>query len=149
MRRGVGGIDERSKLRTRNLRNGKVRDSNFLSSTHPALVTGVCAHQPVEAAAASDPSAHNVDFEVDWSFLENLASLGCGHFFELGMSKLVQVLMENMMATELAPRVTDELNKLAPVQRDLVQQQDPQQRPHQFTRVAISPEGIDFRLCPS
>ena len=91
----------------------------------------------------------NVNFEVDWSFLENLASLGCGHLVELGMSQLGQVLMENMIATELAPRVTDELNKIANAQRDLVQQQDPQLRPHQFTIVAITPDGLNFRLCPA
>ncbi len=94
-------------------------------------------------------NVHNVNFEVDWSFLENLASLGCGHFVELGMSKLGQVLMENMIATELVPQATDELNKLANAQRDLVQRQDPQQRPHQFTRVVISADGVGFRLCPA
>jgi len=94
-------------------------------------------------------AVHSVNFEVDWSFLENLASLGCGHLVELGMSQLGQVRMENMIATELAPRVTDELNKIANAQRDLVQLQDPQQRPHQFTSVAISPDGLNFRLCPA
>ncbi|WP_035356910.1 hypothetical protein [Edaphobacter aggregans] len=94
-------------------------------------------------------AVHNVNFEVDWSFLENLASLGCGHLVELGMSQLGQVLMENMIGTELAPRVTGELNKIANAQRDLVRQQDPQQRPHQFTSVAISPDGLNFRLCPA
>jgi hypothetical protein len=94
-------------------------------------------------------TVHSIDFDVDWSFLENLASLGCGHLVELGMSKLGQVLMENMIATELAPRVTSELNKVATQQRDLVQQQDPLQRPHQFTKVAISPDGLTFRFCPA
>ena len=91
----------------------------------------------------------SVDFDVDWSFLENLASLGCGHLVELGMSKLGQVLMENMIGTELAPRVTSELNKIAVQQRDFVQQQDPLLRPHQFTKVSISPDGLNFRLCPA
>ena len=36
----------------------------------------------------------SVNFEADWSFLENLASLGCGNLVELGMSMLGQVLME-------------------------------------------------------
>jgi hypothetical protein len=92
---------------------------------------------------------HSVNFEVDWSFFENLASLGSGHFVEQGMSQLGQVLMENMIATELAPRVTDELNKIANEQRNFVQQQDPQHRPHQFASVAISPDGLNFRLCPA
>jgi hypothetical protein len=94
-------------------------------------------------------AVHSVSFDVDWSFLENLASLGCGHFVELGMSQLGQVLMENMLATELAPQVTSELNKIAVQQRNLVQQEDAQNRPHEFTRVAISPDGLEFRLCPA
>lgn len=94
-------------------------------------------------------TANNITFDVNWSFLENLASLGCGHLVGLGMSKLGQVLMENMIATELVPRVKDELNKIANQQRDLVQAQDPQRRPHKFTTVAISPDGLNFRLCPA
>jgi hypothetical protein len=94
-------------------------------------------------------TASNILFEVNWSLLENLASLGCGFLVELGMSKLGQVLMENMIATELVPRVTDELNKIANSQRDLVQVQDPQGRPHEFASVAISPDGLNFRLCPA
>ena len=54
-----------------------------------------------------------------------------------------------MIRTELAPRVTSELNKVAVQVRDLVQQQDPLQRPHQFTRVTISPDGLDFQILPS
>jgi hypothetical protein len=92
---------------------------------------------------------HSVDFEVDWSFLENLVSLGCGHFVEMGMTELGQVLMENMIYTEVAPLVTDALNFYANQQRAIVRAQDPQRRPLLFTHVAISPDGLNLRLCPA
>lgn len=93
-------------------------------------------------------SITKVDFDVDWSLLENLVSLGCGHLVEMGMSELGQVLMENMIGAELGPRVTAELNTHAIDQRDKAKLQDPGHRRHRFTSVAISPDGLILRLCP-
>lgn len=94
-------------------------------------------------------SASEVGFDVDWSFFENLASLGCGAFVERGMSKLGQILMEEIVQEEVVPAVAEGINDLAMVAMRTVQENDPLHRAWHFVVAALSPDGLRLKICPT
>jgi hypothetical protein len=92
--------------------------------------------------------SRGVSLDVSWSFFENLASLGCTHFVESGMSQLGQALMFDIVKSELIPKVArafnDQVNKFI----DEVEAGDPQQRKYVLTFFELSASGLRFKVCP-
>jgi hypothetical protein len=92
--------------------------------------------------------SRGVSLNVSWTFFEHLASLGCTTFVESGMSQLGQVLMANIVNSELVPQVARAFNeKVNEVLADK-QELDPQHRTYVLTFFELSADGARFKVCP-
>jgi hypothetical protein len=92
--------------------------------------------------------SRGVSLEVSWSFFENLASLGCTHFVESGMSQLGQALMSDIVKSELVPKVAQAFNDQVKKFIAEVEAGDPQQRTYVLAFFSLSPGGLRFKVCP-
>ena len=92
--------------------------------------------------------SRGVSLEVSWSFFEHLPSLGCTHFVESGMSQLGQVLMSNIVNSELVPKISRGFNDQVDKFIAEVAAGDPQHRTYVLTFFELSSNGIKFKVCP-
>ena len=86
--------------------------------------------------------------DVDWTFFENLLSLGCGSLVESGMEQMAQAFMRNIAEVEIAPKVQkqfiDQVNSfLASLKNS-----DPAHREFLPTALILSPAGFSITGCP-
>jgi hypothetical protein len=86
--------------------------------------------------------------DVDWTFLENLLSLGCGSLVESGMEQMAEAFMRNIAEAEIAPRVQqqfiDQVNSFLTSLKD----SDPAHREFLATALILSPTGFSITGCP-
>ena len=91
--------------------------------------------------------ASQVSLNVSWSFLENLASLGCTSFVESGMSQIGQAFMANIVNAELLPRIEGGFNDQANQAIAEQETEDTQHRTHVLSSMTLSPDGLKFKIC--
>ena len=92
--------------------------------------------------------SRGVSLDVSWSFLEHLPRLGCAVFVENGMSKLGEVLMSEIVTSELVPKVNRSFNDQIDKATKEAQEADPQHRTYALTFFELSSNGIKFKVCP-
>jgi hypothetical protein len=92
--------------------------------------------------------ATSVSADVSWSFFENLASLGCGHFVESGMTQMAEAFLSDIVNTELAPKVEEKFKEQVKSFTDGLQAGDPQHRVFAVTALILSAAGFKFTACP-
>jgi hypothetical protein len=92
--------------------------------------------------------SRGVTLDVSWSFFEHLASLGCTHFVESGMSQLGQVLMSDIVKSEVVPKVARAFNDQVDKFIKEAQEADPQHRMYLLAFFELSPNGLRFKVCP-
>jgi hypothetical protein len=92
--------------------------------------------------------SRGVSLDVSWTFFEHLASLGCTTFVESGMSQLGQVLMANIVNSELVPQVARAFNDKVNAVLAEKQALDPQHRTYVLTFFELSADGVRFKVCP-
>ena len=93
-------------------------------------------------------SAHEVNLNVSWSFLENLASLGCTAVVGSGMSKIGQVFLSSIVKSELVPKIAQALNEPVNNLIKLLKEGDPEHREYGLVFMTLSPAGLRFKVCP-
>jgi len=93
-------------------------------------------------------SAPDVRADVSWSFFENLASLGCGHFVQSGMSKISEVFLSDIATSELVPAVAAAIAEQAKKFTDLLTDADPQKREFVLMFVTVSSSSVKLTACP-
>jgi hypothetical protein len=127
----------------------KIPVPNWFNADLDVAITLSVAYQSIVGRPPIRVSAPEVSFDVNWSFFENLASLGCGAIVERGMSKLGQVLMADIVKAEVVPAVARGLNDLAEAAMRAVQDADPLDRTWRFAIVAVSSNGLRLKICPA
>ena len=85
---------------------------------------------------------------MSWSFFEHLPSLGCTAFVQSGMSKLGEVLMSEIVTSELVPKVTRSFNDQVDKFIKEAQDGDPQHRFFVLAFFELSSDGVRFKVCP-
>lgn len=85
---------------------------------------------------------------VNWTFFENLLSLGCGSLVEGGMEQIATEFMRNIAEVEVAPEVEkqfiDQVNGFLKSLKD----SDPAHREFLLTALILSPAGFNITACP-
>ena len=86
--------------------------------------------------------------DVDWTFFENLLSLGCGSLVESGMEQMAEAFMRNIAEVEIAPQVQkqfiDQVNSFL----TSLKNSDPAHREFLTTALILSPTGFSITGCP-
>ena len=85
---------------------------------------------------------------VDWTFFENLLSLGCGGLVESGMEQIATEFMRNIAEVEVAPQVEkqliDQVNNFLISLKDA----DPAHREFLPTALILNATGFSVTGCP-
>jgi hypothetical protein len=89
-----------------------------------------------------------VSADVSWSFFENLASLGCGHFVESGMTKMAEAFLGQIVQTELIPVVRKGLTDVIASFEASLKAADPGHRTFALGAFVLSPAGLKITACP-
>ena len=92
--------------------------------------------------------SRGVSLGVSWTFLEHLPGLGCTVFVESGMSKLGEVLMSEIVTSELVPKVNRSFNDQIDKATKEAQEADPQHRVFSLAFFELSSDGVRFKICP-
>jgi hypothetical protein len=90
-----------------------------------------------------------VSLNVSWSFLEHVPSLGCTHFVETGMTRLGQAFIEDIVESEVVPKIARAFNDHVDKFIKDAQDADPQHRMYVLASFYLRPEGMGFKVCPA
>jgi hypothetical protein len=93
-------------------------------------------------------SAQSVSVNVSWSFFEHLASLFCTGFVQSGMEQMAQVLMSDIVNSQLVPALKEGLTEQANEFIESLSEADPQHRAYVIKFVALSSGGLKLTACP-
>jgi hypothetical protein len=93
-------------------------------------------------------TAPRVSASVSWTFFENLASVGCGHFIQSGMTQMAETFLADIVSAELVPKVAQAVNDEVDKFKSTLQTEDPAQREYSLTVLVLSTSGLKFTCCP-
>jgi hypothetical protein len=89
-----------------------------------------------------------VSADVSWTFFENLASLGCGHFVEGGMTQMAEAFLGNIVESELIPLVEQRISNAITTFTTSLQTADPSHRTFALAALILGPAGLKITACP-
>lgn len=85
---------------------------------------------------------------VNWTFFENLLSLGCGNLVESGMEQMAQAFMRNIAEVEIAPEIQKQFIEQVNGFLTSLKNADPAHREFSATALILSPAGFSITGCP-